>query len=265
MPLLRGILCTALYLFCHLTMAGQPPRIAIVIDDIGYQAGYDRAILAMDPRLAIAIIPESPAASRLARQAASQQREVLIHLPLAGLVHDNCQPALTCVGLDWSAGRMYEHLTEALDQVEGAVGINNHQGSRFTGDARAVGNLIDSIDRLGRHHGRALFVLDSRTVPNSLLERKALKAGLSASRRHVFLDHRNEPEAIEMAWQDLLDLARFHGSAIAIGHPRTNTIAFLNRALPALVDQNVELVPISALMRRSTNPGTSDSLLTSSP
>jgi len=248
-------LILVLLVYSSLVTAAERPRIAIVIDDIGFQDELDTAVMALDPRVAVAIIPESPAARRLAQLAGGQQREVLIHLPLAGLYQDNCQPVLTCIGMHWSAERMQVHLADALNRVEGAVGINNHQGSRFTANEQAVRNLVMAIDLLGRERGQTLFVLDSRTSPTTLFEQKALLAGLKASRRHVFLDHSNEPEHIRQAWVDLLAMARSGGSAIAIGHPRTNTIRFLEQALPELDALGVRLVPLSTLANRRHGSG----------
>ena len=230
-------------------LQAETPRIAIVIDDMGYQSGNDRAILALDRRVAVAVIPEAPGASTISAEATAQGREVLIHLPLEGLGHDNCQPALTCIGRDWSVDRIQRHLNEALDRVSGAVGLNNHQGSRFTRDAEAVARLVDGIERVGRSRGQPLFVLDSRTVVDTLFEASALDAGLRATRRQVFLDHRHDPVTIRMAWEDVLDLARYHGSALVIGHPRDHTIRFLEEILPTLAAENIELVPPSVLTR----------------
>ena len=92
-----------------------------------------------------------------------------------------------------------------------------------------------------------MFVLDSRTVADSYLESVARQAGLPAARRRVFLDHDNDPRAIARAWEDLIMLARRHGDAVAIGHPRQNTLAFLREQLPLLEAQGLELVAVSEL------------------
>lgn len=249
MRLIRGIVGVVL-IFVGAVAAAQGPRIAIVMDDLGYQEYLDQAIMALDRRVVVAIIPEAPAAQRLARQAKYQQREVLVHLPLAGMYQDNCEPALTCMGLDWSTEKVTEHLAQVLARVEGAVGINNHQGSRFTRDRRAVANLIYGLKAINEANQVSLFVLDSRTAPDTVLERKALGAGLAATRRHVFLDHYVDPVQIEQAWNQLLAMARARGSAVAIGHPHRETIAFLKEALPQLEEQGIELVPVSSLTRR---------------
>ncbi len=237
-----------------LPAAQDRPRIAIVMDDMGYQLELDQAVLELDHRIAIAIIPQAPDASGLARQATEQQREILIHLPLAGLGYDNCQPVLTCIGLDWPDARIRQHLRDTLVQVPGATGINNHQGSRFTADRAAVNRLVQAIVDLSRDLEVPMFVLDSRTVASSQLESLARQAGLPSARRRVFLDHDNDPEAIARAWENLVELARRHGGAIAIGHPRPNTLAFLRDQLNRLEEQGLELVAVSELATLPLQP-----------
>ena len=234
------------------------PKIAIVIDDLGYLAVNDRQVMALDPRIAVAIIPDGPLAPSLSRQAAGQHRDVLIHLPLPGVSHDNCEFEAICVEPEWSPLRMAGHLRWAMERVDHAIGINNHQGSRFTADREAVRRLVTGIALLQHLHDIDLFVLDSRTTAQSRLEHKARTAGLPTARRHVFLDHDPSPDAIEAAWESLLELARKRGSAIAIGHPHTETIQFLKRAVPQLAARGVELVSIRDLLERPHGSGDSD-------
>jgi uncharacterized protein len=244
----KGVLVVVLLLIAQTALSADRPRVAIVIDDMGFQQHRDQVVMEMDQRLTIAIIPESPLAGHLSRQAHHQGREVLVHLPLSGLVKDNCEPTLTCVDAEWSPDRMESHLAEAFRQVHGAVGINNHQGSRFTSDRRAVANLVAGLHRLEHGLGRSLVVLDSRTSPTTVFESKAREAGLLTARRHVFLDHSDRIEDIERAWDDLIVMARTRGQAVAIGHPRINTLDVLERRLPEIESQGVKLVTLTELV-----------------
>jgi uncharacterized protein len=239
---------TLLLMLLTTGLAAEQSRVAIIIDDLGYLAVNDRRALALDRNVAVAIIPDGPLAPELSRQAAEQQRDILIHLPLAGIGHDNCEYEAVCVAADWSPLRMAAHLRWATGRVEHAMGINNHQGSLFTADREAVRRLVTGIGLLARLHGHELFVVDSRTTPESVLEEKARKAGLNTTRRHVFLDHDPAPAAIEAAWERLLERARRTGSAVAIAHPHTTTLDFLEQALPGLALDDIELVPVSELL-----------------
>lgn len=252
MNIVSGRLSIALLMLALLPLAANGndrPEIAVVIDDLGFQPRNDRAVLQLDPDVTVAIIPDGPLARELSSLAADQQREVLIHLPLAGGLHDGqCQAALRCAHPDWPPLRMASHLRWAMGRVEHATGINNHEGSRFTANAGATDSLVEGIAILNRLFQQSLFVLDSRTSAHTRFEDKARQAGLAAGRRDVFLDHDRTPEALEAAWQRLLDQARRDGAAIMIGHPHPETIEFLHRVLPELSDQGIVLVPVSTLI-----------------
>lgn len=229
--------------------AGRPAQLAIIIDDLGYQPELDRAVLDLDPRLAVAVIPDGPGAREIALQAARQGRETLIHLPLAHVGSGDCETAL-CPRREWSAERMRLHLEWAGSQVPGAVGLSNHQGSLFTADAAATRRLVEGLVLLNRQRQPQppLFVIDSRTTPESHLAQEAIRAGIRTGQRQVFLDHERSSEAIALAWIVLIERALAEGRAIAIGHPYPETLEFLARAIPALEGTEVQLVPVSSLL-----------------
>jgi polysaccharide deacetylase 2 family uncharacterized protein YibQ len=51
----------------------------------------------------------------------------------------------------------------------------------------------------------------------------------------------------------LKGLARKNGAAVGIGHPYPATLAFLEREIPGLVDEGIELVTISELVSLQHN------------
>lgn len=249
-----SIAATVVAAFVSTAVASPPARIAIIIDDLGYQADLDRAVLTLDSRIAVAILPDGPGATDLATQAARQGREALVHLPLSHVRSGDCEKAL-CPRREWSAERMRQHLDHAARQVPHAVGLNNHQGSLFTADPGSTRRLIEGLVLLNRHRDKPLFVVDSRTTPHTQLAREASRAGIATAQRQVFLDHERSAEAIAQAWKRLIERARDDGQAIAIGHPYRETVAFLARAIPALEGSGIELVPVSDLIS-ATGPQT---------
>ena len=234
-------------LACAPAWADSPARIAIIIDDLGFQREPDLAVLELSTDIAVAIIPNAPLAREMSRRARAQGREVLIHLPLADPEQQDCDAPI-CPRREWSAERMRRHLAWSLEQVEGAVGINNHRGSQFTSDPAATRRLIEGLILLNQDLPQPLFVIDSRTSALSVLADLATEAGLRTAQRRVFLDHERTPEAMQVAWQQLLARARSEGMAIAIGHPYPETLRLLATHLPQLAEYGVELVPVSTLL-----------------
>jgi len=110
--------------------------------------------------------------------------------------------------------------------------------------------VMDSI----RGYNPGLYFLDSRTSPRSVAHAQALDAGLSSISRDVFLDDEPNPESIRLQFNIWLTKARARGSAIAIGHPYSNTIDVLRAQLPA-TDGEFEFLPISKLIEERKQRG----------
>jgi hypothetical protein len=93
--------------------------------------------------------------------------------------------------------------------------------------------------------GRAAvaLIIDSRT---------ARRHRLSATRRDVFLDNRQDPDAIGAQLDRLAQRARRRGSALGIAHPHPETLSVLAQELPSLAARGVRLVSVSELIHLQT-------------
>ncbi len=138
----------------------------------------------------------------------------------------------------------------AIDQVPGASGLNNHQGSLATADRRVVRAVLSVVRE------RGLFFLDSRTSAASVAAEEAHALGLATIPRDVFLDDARAeaaaeggaPEALATAWARALGLAAARGHAVVIGHPHAATVDFLAVSLPSLSRRGVLRVKVSELV-----------------
>ena len=136
-------------------------------------------------------------------------------------------------------------LEENLDSVPGAVGVNNHMGSRLTADSRAMESLMEELKE------RGLFFLDSRTSPRSLAFETAYRFNIPAASRDIFIDAHDDAEFIRGQVAKLIGRAREKGRAIGIGHPYGNPLAVLEDMKGELLDSGIEWVPVSQLLLQS--------------
>jgi polysaccharide deacetylase 2 family uncharacterized protein YibQ len=97
--------------------------------------------------------------------------------------------------------------------------------------------------------------------------------------RDIFLDNDRDPSAIRTQFNDLIALAQSKGTALAIGHPYPETLSFLQRRLSDLNKSGVELISVSALIKRmayinasrstermvASRPETSDTMKATTP
>ena len=217
------------------------PRMAIIVDDGGYGGSATRTILDLDNRLTLSILPNTPGGRSLAEKAAELGFEVMLHMPM-----ENTNPKMRHEGeleVGMSPEQVAGLVQAALAQVPGAVGINNHTGSKYTQDTDAMGHFLDSLKDSG------LYFVDSRTTPNAKGYELASARRIPTAKRHLFLDHDNEPGAIRARFKEAMHLAEQNGRAVVICHFRRNTAAVLAELLPDLERRGIELVPASVLVQ----------------
>ncbi|RSC28586.1 divergent polysaccharide deacetylase family protein [Pseudomonas putida] len=232
-------------LFCLLagTAHAAPAKayMSIIIDDLGQSSERDSRTLALPGPVTMAIMPDTPHATEFARQAHKAGRTVILHMPM--------DPATGPYA--WHPGLPIEELARRLDaallKVPFAAGINNHMGSRMTSQPEAMGWLMGELQR------RELFFVDSRTSAATVAGAKAQQADLAHVSRDIFLDDVRTPEAIAEQLRQGVELARKHGSAVLIGHPYPQTLQVLEREIPRLKAQGVELIELRQMIAERSN------------
>jgi len=220
-------------------------RVAVVLDDAGMRLDeLDRALRVGRP-LTLAILPGLPHSEELARRARQAGLEVLLHLPMEPEDPELAsQLGELAVRVEMAEEDIVRTVRSALRAVPGAVGVNNHMGSRATADPRVMRAVLRALREDG------MFFVDSRTTPKSSAEVVAKELGVRVARRTVFLDNDPSPEAVRSQIRQLVELARRHGSAVGIGHAnRPHTAEVLAEMVPEMERAGVRLVPVGELAR----------------
>ncbi|AXP37284.1 divergent polysaccharide deacetylase family protein [Haemophilus influenzae] len=215
-------------------------KLAIVIDDVGYHLKEDAAIFAMPREISVAIIPAAPYARARNQEAKSQGRDILIHMPMQPISAIKIEDGGLHLGM--SAAQVNDRVNTAKNIVRDAIGMNNHMGSAATADPQLMTYLMTALQE------KHLFFLDSRTIGKSVAGKIAKEQGVRSLDRHIFLDDSNEFADVQRQFKAAIHYARKHGSAIAIGHPRPNTIAVLQAGLRNL-PEDIQLVGMGNLWR----------------
>lgn len=220
------------------------PKIAIVIDDLGADlASTDRA-MRLPKTVGLSFLPYADATPWLAAEAERAGHEVLLHMPMQAEGDHDPGPFALTTGL--APEEIRRRLADALARVPGAIGINNHMGSRVTAD-RAT--LIPVAEELASRH---LFFFDSRTTPDTQVVPVARAFGVASTGRDVFLDDEQTADAVGAQLMELEARARAQGIAIAIGHPHAVTLAALSVWTARAGARGFVLVPLSEAIRLKT-------------
>ena len=243
MTALRSCLAVLLLLISSHTGAGTVARIAIIIDDLGYQLVAGRRAIALPGPLAFGVIPGSPRASQLARHANAQGKDVLVHLPLQANTEESLDEPVS-IDLDMSREQLGSVFDLALRSVPYAVGINSHRGSLLT---RHPGHMRWLMEEIKARED--LYFVDSYTTHHSVALRIAAETGVQAVKRDVFLDPEPTAETVAREFERMKRLAIRRGHVVAIGHPYPATLEMLEQELPRLEEEGFELVRVSELVR----------------
>ncbi len=238
----RSLLATLLLLFAGESLA-ESPRIAIIIDDLGYNLANGKRAIELPGTVSFSFLPGSPRARYLADHAHAAGREVLLHLPLqASSTGADIEPSE--INLDMSRARVESTFSEALEAVPHVVGINSHRGSLLT---RHPGHMTWLMQEIAKRE--QLFFIDSYTTHHSVALQIAEESGVDATKRDVFLDPDRSPETVAREFERMKELARRRGRVVAIGHPYPSTLELLERELPRLIEEGFELVSVSEIVR----------------
>jgi polysaccharide deacetylase 2 family uncharacterized protein YibQ len=211
--------------------------IAVVLDDLGYDEAALGTLARWSGPLSVAVIPGTPHAARAVSLAREKRWDLLVHLPMEP---ESGPSEAGAVGTRDGGDVVRARVLAALAKVPGAIGVNNHQGSKATADPRVMRDVLAVVKE------RRLFFLDSRTTNATVAAREAASMGVPFLSRDVFLDdvaaeaaaRGGVPEALDAAWKRALDVAAKNGQAIVIGHPRKETLAFLGPRWEALQREN---------------------------
>jgi polysaccharide deacetylase 2 family uncharacterized protein YibQ len=233
-----------LFLLVSGSGATSQPRIAIIIDDLGYRLDAGQRAIELPGPISFAVLPGTPRAEALAVQAHESGKEVLLHLPLQASPDDRLQEPLG-INLDMSRREFDETFEQALTSVPFAIGVNSHRGSLLT---RHPGHMQWLMEEIRARDN--LFFIDSFTTHESVALRIANETGVDARKRDIFLDPDRAPETVAREFERMKRLAEKRGSVVAIGHPYSATLELLERELPKLAAEGYELVTISELMQR---------------
>lgn len=124
-----------------------------------------------------------------------------------------------------------------------ARGINNHMGSRATGDARVMREVLEAARELDA------FFVDSRTTGRSVAGKLARDMKVPTISRDVFLDDTNDEQSIRRQLAELGELSRRRGIAVGIGHLYPDTIRVLTEEVPRLQQKGFRFVFASEAVR----------------
>ena len=216
-------------------------RIAIVIDDVGFEERPALDLASIGLPLTFAILPRQRYSTVLSEKLATLGHEVILHLPMEPEGYPRLDPGEGAVRVGMPAALIAATIAADLEDVPGARGLSNHMGSRATADPAVMRVVLEEVRR------RRLYFLDSRTTEETVGFSMAREMGIPTMERGMFLDDRREASYIESQVRGLLRRARAEGAVLAIGHADAVTVEVLRRSAGLFRSEDIRVVPASEL------------------
>ncbi|GAB4116905.1 MAG: hypothetical protein Kow00103_13210 [Candidatus Caldatribacteriota bacterium] len=219
-----------------------PPRLALIIDDLGYEREIASKIIDLEFPLALSILPYLKFSQELAEKGKNSNQEIMLHLPMEAN-DENYNPGPGAIKMDMLEEEIRQAVRGAIFDFPNVIGVNNHMGSKITENQKIMRIILQEIKRY------QLFFVDSLTSKNSIAYKLAREMGVKTAVRSVFLDNENDLDYIAGQLKEAKEFALKNGVAIAIGHARINTYYVLNELIPELINEGIEIVPISTIVK----------------
>ncbi len=196
------------------------PRLALIIDDFGYSGNIASRVARLNLRATWSVIPEAPHAEAIAKLAARIGQPYILHIPMQA--RDDAPGSRNYqIGVETTEAAMRAYIDRLRRRFPGALGANNHRGSRATSDRETMRRFMRVYAATG------WGFIDSRTTAKSAVERAAREYRVPVASNALFLDGTTDLRTMKRQFAKALRIARKRGAAAAICHAREKTMPFL--------------------------------------
>ena len=209
------------------------PKLAIIIDDVSFARDVKR-IKSLKIPLTMSFLPPNKIHPNSAK-IASHEPYYMVHIPLEAM-HFNAQESSVLHVRD--SQQVIMKRVQSIKKLFPKVKyVNNHTGSKFTANEIAMNRLMFALRK------KKIMFIDSRTTAKTKVPKVMKNYGLPYIARDVFLDHVADIKEIKKQIKKAIAIAKRSGSAIAIGHPRPDTLQAIRESKTLFKD--VRLVGIN--------------------
>jgi len=221
--------------------AGSLPKVAIIIDDLGYDNDLAKKYLELDAAFTFSLLPFSPFQKSIAQAAYKKGIETMLHLPMEPDEYPDVSPGPGALLTSMSPDQLISQLNKDLDDIPFIKGVNNHMGSKMTAIDTQMYQVFSVLKK------RGLYFVDSRTTAKTLCKPSAMLLKVSFAERDIFIDHIQDSAHIREQINKLIKHAGKYGEAVAIIHPYPETYQVIREMLPYL-KKNVNIVSASTIV-----------------
>jgi polysaccharide deacetylase 2 family uncharacterized protein YibQ len=222
------------------SVAGGPPRVAVLVNGLGVPGAPDADVIkGLPPPVSIAYGAYGRGVQELVTQARDNGHEVLLAIPLEPNNYPAVDPGPHTLLTTLPKDENIKRLQWLMSRYTGYVGLTNHMGSKFMTNQSALQPVLEETKR------RGLIYLDDGSVNGSATGEVARGLDLEYSVAQVQL----EPSKMDTSLAALEAEAKAQGAAIGVAKAEPSAVKRIAEWAGSLEDKGLVLVPVSVVMR----------------
>jgi polysaccharide deacetylase 2 family uncharacterized protein YibQ len=228
----------------------RAPRMAVLL----FASGEDEPLLvaacARREPFGVGINATGGAKPATLRAARDHHHDVVLFMPMEPENYPRVNPGRATLLVSMPPGKIEQSLRREIELAKPVVAVANLAGSFATQDEPFMTAIYKELKR------QDLPFLHVGAVPRAVCKPLASRVGAAYEEPDAMIDadaRRGDTKALDHAWADCVEHAKDHEQALVLIRVTSTSAPWLERAFSAKALEGVELVPLSALMRK---PGT---------
>jgi uncharacterized protein len=219
-----------------------PPKLAILIDDVGMNIKTTTYFKRIDRDLSFATIPHLPKTVQATQILKDAGFEVILHMPMEGSNETLNRRTQGLIKPSMTEKEIYDKFDGAIENLGEVEGFNNHMGSKFTNNPKKMRELLSYAKK------KEMFFIDSNTNSKRQGYKIAKELDIPTYYTSYFIDNSHKKEDIIEAIKVSVRLAKEREKVLVIGHYRKDTAEAIYEMLDYIKSEGVELVPVSEVL-----------------
>ena len=226
-------------------------RLALVLFGLPPDPAAIRPFLELAAPFAVALPAGAPKSGQAFRAAHAASREVVVALPLEPVNYPQVDPGPGTLLVTMNPAEVTGITRRYLDQAAPLVAVSNHMGSLATQDMATMGAVFQELQR------RNVPFVHLLPTAGAVCRSLAAKSGVVYAEPGAVLDAEargSKSKQLEQRWAEILARTRERGRMTVWVRATPLTRSWLPHAVAPKRLAGVDLVPLSALLRKGANP-----------
>jgi polysaccharide deacetylase 2 family uncharacterized protein YibQ len=212
------------------------PKIAILLTDLGFSKRATQISSTLPLEIGLGFYPYTTTMKPLLYQAVQRGHEVFLYAPFES-GNPSINPGKLPLLITNTPEKNIQNLNRLLSAFKGYTGIYSVPSEIFTGNQDAINPIIEMIN-----NKNLMFVISSK---RDNFDKLFKQTNIIFS--DITIDAELSLSSIKNNLQQLISVAKLHGKALGYAQSYPITINALLEWIPSLIEQGIELVPVSAL------------------